>query len=104
MKRLAVILSALLVMIGCNKGQEQTPNPFFETWNTPYGVPPFESIKDYHYQPAFERAMSLHLEEIEAIVYFFSPTHECYYYIHNTVLIAFCRYQLRSCERSLQKK
>ena len=68
MKRLAVILSALLAMIGCNQGQEQAPNPFFEQWNTPYGVPPFESIKNYHYQPAFERAMSLHLEEIEAIV------------------------------------
>ena len=68
MKRLAVILSALLVMIGCNQGEEQLPNPFFEQWTTPYGVPPFESIKNYHYQPAFERAMSLHLEEIEAIV------------------------------------
>ena len=55
-------------MIGCNQGEEQLPNPFFEQWTTPYGVPPFESIKNYHYQPAFERAMSLHLEEIEAIV------------------------------------
>ncbi len=55
-------------MISCNKEAEQLPNPFFEAWNTPYGVPPFESIKDYHYQPAFERAMSLHDEEIQAIV------------------------------------
>ena len=55
-------------MIGCNQGEELLPNPFFEQWTTPYGVPPFESIKNYHYQPAFERAMSLHLEEIEAIV------------------------------------
>ena len=55
-------------MISCNKQAEQLPNPFFESWNTPYGVPPFESIKDYHYQPAFERAMSLHDEEIAAIV------------------------------------
>ena len=55
-------------MISCNKEVEQLPNPFFEAWNTPYGVPPFESIKSYHYQPAFERAMSLHAEEIQAIV------------------------------------
>ena len=55
-------------MIGCNQGEVLLPNPFFEQWTTPYGVPPFESIKNYHYQPAFERAMSLHLEEIEAIV------------------------------------
>jgi len=57
-----------ITMISCNKEAEQLPNPFFEAWNTPYGVPPFESIKDYHYQPAFERAMSLHDEEIQAIV------------------------------------
>lgn len=55
-------------MIGCNQGEVLLPNPFFEQWTTPYGVPPFESIKNYHYQPAFGRAMSLHLEEIEAIV------------------------------------
>jgi peptidyl-dipeptidase Dcp len=68
MKRLAVILLAIS-MIGCNKEAEQNlPNPFFEQWNTPYGVPPFESIKTYHYQPAFERAISLHNEEIAAIV------------------------------------
>lgn len=68
MKRLAVILLAIS-MIGCNKEAEQNlPNPFFEQWTTPYGVPPFESIKVYHYEPAFERAISLHNEEIAAIV------------------------------------
>ena len=56
-------------MIGCkNEAEQNLPNPFFEQWSTPYGVPPFESIKSYHYQPAFERAMSLHNEEIAAIV------------------------------------
>ena len=68
MKRLAVILLAIS-MIGCNKNTEaELPNPFFEQWNTPYGVPPFESIKTYHYEPAFERAISLHDEEIAAII------------------------------------
>ena len=68
MKRLAVILLAIS-MIGCkNEAEQNLPNPFFEQWSTPYGVPPFESIKSYHYQPAFERAMSLHNEEIAAIV------------------------------------
>ena len=67
MKRLAVILLAI-TMISCNKEVAQLPNPFFEQWNTPYGVPPFESIKTYHYEPAFERAISLHDEEIAAIV------------------------------------
>ena len=68
MKRLAVILLAIS-MIGCSKNEETIlPNPFFEQWTTPYGVPPFESIRTYHYEPAFERAMSLHNEEIAAIV------------------------------------
>ena len=67
MKRLAVILLAI-TMISCNKEADKLPNPFFESWETPYGVPPFSSIKDYHYQPAFERAMALHNEEIDAIV------------------------------------
>lgn len=67
MKRLAVILLAIS-MFSCKEQAEQLPNPFFEQWSTPYGVPPFESIKAYHYEPAFERAMSLHNEEIAAIV------------------------------------
>ena len=68
MKRLAVILLAIS-MIGCNnKAENNLPNPFFEEWTTPYGVPPFESIKTYHYELAFERAISLHNEEIAAIV------------------------------------
>ena len=68
MKRLAVILLLAMATISCKEKAEQLPNPFFEQWTTPYGVPPFEQIKSYHYQPAFERAMSLHKEEIAAIV------------------------------------
>ncbi len=46
-----------------------TDNPFFEPeWATPYGVPPFDRIRMEHYAPAFERGMSLHNEQIEAIV------------------------------------
>ena len=68
MKRLAVILLLAMATISCKEKAEQLPNPFFEQWTTPYGVPPFEQIKSYHYQPAFEHAMSLHKEEIAAIV------------------------------------
>ncbi len=57
-----------MAMICCTKQSEQLPNPFFEQWTTPYGVPPFDRIKAYHYQPAFDKALSLHNEEIEAIV------------------------------------
>ena len=30
-------------------------NPFFEEWTTPYSMPPFEQIKDEHFEPAFEK-------------------------------------------------
>jgi len=36
-------------------GNEQ--NPFFEKWDTPYGIPPFDRIRDEHYKPAFERGI-----------------------------------------------
>lgn len=58
---------ATILTAGCKNGRENLPNPFFEEWTTPYGVPPFDRIRAYHYEPAFERAMSLHDEQIEAI-------------------------------------
>ncbi len=58
---------ASILTTGCNGDKENLPNPFFEEWTTPYGVPPFDRIRAYHYEPAFEHAMSLHDEQIEAI-------------------------------------
>ncbi|MEG1672602.1 MAG: M3 family metallopeptidase [Alistipes sp.] len=52
----------------CNSSKNAGANPFFAEWTTPYGVPPFDSIRTEHYMPAFERAMSLHEAEIDAIV------------------------------------
>ena len=63
------LLTLVLSMNSCKKGAEVADNPFFEDeWTTPYGVPPFDRIKMEHYAPAFERGMSLHNEQIEAIV------------------------------------
>lgn len=45
---------------------EQT-NPFFDTWNAPFGVPPFDRIELQHYLPAFERGMREHLANVETI-------------------------------------
>ena len=62
------LLALVLSMNSCKKGAEVADNPFFEDeWTTPYGVPPFDRIKMEHYAPAFERGMSLHNEQIEAI-------------------------------------
>ncbi|MBD3648342.1 MAG: M3 family metallopeptidase [Pseudomonadales bacterium] len=42
-------------------------NPFFETWDTPWGIPPFDRIHEDHFEEAFERAFSEHKEEIARI-------------------------------------
>lgn len=44
-----------------------TDNPFFETWTTPFGVPPFDRIRAEHFPAAFARGMDEHLAEIAAI-------------------------------------
>lgn len=43
-------------------------NPLLKEWNTPYGVPPFDEIKDEHYEPAFDYAMKEQKENIEKII------------------------------------
>lgn len=43
-------------------------NPFFQEWNTPFEVPPFDKIKEEHYLPAFKKAIEIQNKEIEAIV------------------------------------
>lgn len=43
-------------------------NPFFDEWKTPYGAPPFASIDEQHYAPAFDEGMRQQLAEVNAIV------------------------------------
>ena len=42
-------------------------NPFFDTWSTPYGVPPFDAIETRHFKPAYTQALLDHQREIAAI-------------------------------------
>lgn len=48
--------------------QTEQKNPFFETYTTPYGAPPFDQIKLEHYMPAFLEGMAQQKAEIDAIV------------------------------------
>lgn len=47
--------------------KETAANPLLETWNTPFGVPPFEFIRPEHFVPALEEGFKAHLAEIDAI-------------------------------------
>ena len=42
-------------------------NPFFQEWKTPFGVPPFEQIKDQHFLPAIQKGIEEQRREIKAI-------------------------------------
>ena len=42
-------------------------NPLLVEWTTPYGLPPFAAVRAEHFAPAFDRALSQHTAEIEAI-------------------------------------
>lgn len=68
MKKMIFAACAAAMMCSCSGGDTETNNPFFETWSTPWGVPPFEQIKPEHYKPAFLKAMELQKAEVESIV------------------------------------
>ncbi len=75
MYKAAIFFTCLvLLLVSCSKQTKETSadtalaNPFLEEWDTPFGVPPFEQIKEEHYMPAFEEGMKQHKLEIEALV------------------------------------
>lgn len=62
-KRFLPILLLMMIMTTI-----QAQNPFFSTYKTPYGTPPFDKIKIEHYQPAVDKGIKDHLAEIDKIV------------------------------------
>ncbi len=60
-----------LMAAACNqtgKNMNDTANPFFSEYITPFQVPPFHEIHNEHYLPAFEKGIAAHKEEIEKII------------------------------------
>ena len=71
MKRILFALTLVMTALNttfCSKQVQNEGNPLLAEFNTPYGVPPFDLIKAEHYKPAFKQAMSLHNEEVAAIL------------------------------------
>ena len=56
-----------MTFASCDAPQQASENPLLGSWDTPFGVPPFDKIRPGHFMPAFERGMSLHAAEIDAI-------------------------------------
>ena len=68
-KVLIVSIISILCMTACNnKDANKDQNPFMETWESPYEIPPFERIMLNHYQEAFLKGMQEQIEEIEEII------------------------------------
>ncbi|MCK9339495.1 MAG: M3 family metallopeptidase [Bacteroidales bacterium] len=66
MKKMISIMALLSIV--CLTYAQKGSNPFMQEWKTPYGVPPFDKIKNEHYIPAFEAGMKQQVAEIKAIV------------------------------------
>ncbi|MEI7982060.1 MAG: M3 family metallopeptidase, partial [Bacteroidota bacterium] len=69
MRNISVLLTALtmLFLFSC-KLVKKPENPFFETYQTPFQVPPFDRIDTSSYIPAFLEGIRQHNGEIDAIV------------------------------------
>ncbi|MFD2202055.1 M3 family metallopeptidase [Shivajiella indica] len=59
-----------IVLISCSQNNEKndTMNPFFEPYNTPFEVPPFDKIRNEHFAPALREGIRQQQEEIDAII------------------------------------
>ena len=68
-----MMLLSIVVLASCQPNQKEvtensTENPLLSEWNTPFGVPPFDQIKNEHYTPAYMAALKENKAEIDAIV------------------------------------
>ncbi len=65
MKKVFLTMGAIVMMTACT----QTPkNPFLTEWDTPYGIPPFETITLADYIPAVKAGIEEQKQELEAIL------------------------------------
>jgi len=66
-KTLFVMFLTVVTIAGCKK-EVKSDNPFFNKYDTPFEVPPFEQIKAAHFMPAYLRGFEEQQKEIKAII------------------------------------
>ena len=68
-KGIIIFLAMSGILLGCKKDTKNdvASNPLFFEFDTPFGVPPFESIKPEHFMPAFNEGISRQNREIDSI-------------------------------------
>lgn len=61
-----VVLAAVLASPVAT-AQAAAGNPFFEEWQTPFGIPPFDRIQEAHFLPALKAGIEAQQREVRAI-------------------------------------
>ena len=62
-----VFILAIAGLCSCTKTQK-SDNPFFNKYDTPFEVPPFDKIKAAHFMPAYLKGFEQENKEIDAII------------------------------------
>ncbi len=62
------IIIPILIFMTATMNLDAQSNPFFSVYKTPYGTPPFDKIKNAHYEPAVDKGIKEHSAEIDKIV------------------------------------
>jgi len=62
------ILSLLILALIAGSCTTRETNPLMNEFDAPFGVPPFEQIKEEHYMPAIQKGMEEQIKNIDAIV------------------------------------
>jgi peptidyl-dipeptidase Dcp len=68
MKKSLIIILLVSLISTSYKKEEKSNNPFFNKYDSPFEVPPFDQIKAAHYMPAFLKGFEEQKKEIKAII------------------------------------
>lgn len=66
-KSLLILLSIVNLLTLEAQEKKQTMNPFFQPYDTPFNVPPFDKIRNEHFKPAILEGIKKHEAEINLI-------------------------------------
>ncbi len=63
-----ILMMTIIATAGCGGlTGDSDSNPLLAEYDTPFGVPPFDKIKDEHFKPAFDAALAENVAEIDSI-------------------------------------
>ncbi|MDE7411821.1 MAG: M3 family metallopeptidase, partial [Paramuribaculum sp.] len=65
---MAAALTLCFATQSCSDGGSKHENPFLQSYDTPFGIPPFESITVADYMPAIEQGIAEYRQDIDSIV------------------------------------